>query len=86
MLAIAAFAAWALFAPLSGAVVAIVGELMYAENLFIVRHGKLVTPPATSNILEGVTRTTVIQLAREDLVYTTSPDPLPAKHMIRWTA
>ena len=38
-----------------------------AENLFIVRRGKLITPPPSSNILEGVTRATVLQLAREDL-------------------
>ncbi|NLS77251.1 MAG: branched-chain amino acid transaminase [Chloroflexi bacterium] len=38
-----------------------------AENLFIVRQGKLITPPPSSNILEGVTRATVLQLAREDL-------------------
>ena len=33
------------------------------ENLFIVRDGKLLTPPATSSILTGITRDTVIQLA-----------------------
>ncbi len=38
-----------------------------AENLFIVRGDKLITPPCSCNILEGVTRSTVIQLAREDL-------------------
>ncbi|MBI4715798.1 MAG: branched-chain amino acid transaminase, partial [Nitrospirae bacterium] len=34
------------------------------ENIFIVRRGVLKTPPLTS-ILEGVTRNTVMQLARE---------------------
>lgn len=38
-----------------------------AENLFLVRNGHLVTPPVTANILEGITRETVIQLAREEL-------------------
>jgi branched-chain amino acid aminotransferase len=38
-----------------------------AENFFIVRNGLLVTPPVTDNILEGITRRTVIQLAREEL-------------------
>jgi branched-chain amino acid aminotransferase len=38
-----------------------------AENLFLVRNGQLVTPPVTSNILEGITRETVIELAREEL-------------------
>lgn len=36
-----------------------------AENLFIVRGGGLITPPVTENILEGITRTTVLELARE---------------------
>ncbi len=38
-----------------------------AENIFIVRDGVLITPPVTENILEGITRRTVIQLAREEL-------------------
>ena len=38
-----------------------------AENLFLVRDGKLITPPVTENILEGITRSTIIQLAREEL-------------------
>lgn len=36
-----------------------------AENLFIVRGEELVTPPVTENILEGITRATVLELARE---------------------
>lgn len=35
------------------------------DNLFIVRHGVLKTPPADAGILEGVTRNVVIELARE---------------------
>ena len=38
-----------------------------AMNLFIVRDGKLLTPAVTDNILEGITRRTVIQLAQADL-------------------
>jgi branched-chain amino acid aminotransferase len=38
-----------------------------AENFFLIRGGMLVTPPVTDNILEGITRRTVIQLAREEL-------------------
>lgn len=34
-----------------------------AANLFMVRNGVLVTPPATDNILEGIVRGTVIDLA-----------------------
>ena len=33
------------------------------ENLFIVHGGRLLTPPATSSILTGITRDTVIKLA-----------------------
>ena len=36
------------------------------ENLFIVRDGVIATPPLSSCILEGVTRDTVMTLAREE--------------------
>jgi len=36
-------------------------------NLFMVRSGKLITPPGTDNILEGITRASVIELARNEL-------------------
>ncbi|MEM3484629.1 MAG: branched-chain amino acid transaminase [Candidatus Methanomethyliaceae archaeon] len=35
--------------------------------LAIVRDGKIITPPVTSGILEGITRDTVLRLARETL-------------------
>jgi branched-chain amino acid aminotransferase len=38
-----------------------------AENLFIVRHGVLITPPVTDNVLEGITRRRMLELARNDL-------------------
>jgi branched-chain amino acid aminotransferase len=38
-----------------------------AENLFIVKGGRLVTPPVTDNILEGITRRRLMQIARERL-------------------
>ena len=38
-----------------------------AENFFIVRDGHLVTPPVHSNILEGITRDTVIRIAGEEM-------------------
>jgi branched-chain amino acid aminotransferase len=38
-----------------------------AMNVFMVRDGVLVTPPVTDNILEGITRRTVLELAREEL-------------------
>jgi len=47
-----------------------------AENLFLVRDGRLVTPPVTENILEGITRATVIQLACEELGLDTVERPV----------
>jgi branched-chain amino acid aminotransferase len=38
-----------------------------AMNLFLVRHNKLITPGDTANILEGITRDTVIQIAKNEL-------------------
>lgn len=38
-----------------------------AENLFIVRRGQLITTPVTDDILEGITRATVIELATQEL-------------------
>ena len=35
------------------------------DNLFIVRRGKLLTPPIDAGILEGITRAVVIELAEE---------------------
>jgi branched-chain amino acid aminotransferase len=37
------------------------------ENIFFVLDNKLVTPPSSDNILLGVTRDTVIQLARNEM-------------------
>ncbi len=38
-----------------------------AMNIFMVRNNKAVTPPVTENILEGITRRTVIELLQEEL-------------------
>jgi branched-chain amino acid aminotransferase len=38
-----------------------------AENVFIVRDGVAVTPPVTDNILEGITRRTVLHLLSDEL-------------------
>ncbi len=38
-----------------------------AMNIFMVRDGALVTPPVTDNILEGITRRSIIELARNEL-------------------
>jgi len=36
-------------------------------NIFMLRDGVLVTPPVTENILEGITRRSVMELAKEEL-------------------
>lgn len=36
------------------------------ENIFIVKNGRITTPPLASSILAGITRDTVMTLARED--------------------
>lgn len=36
------------------------------ENLFIVRGGEIITPPVQASILEGITRASIIELAREE--------------------
>ena len=38
-----------------------------AMNVFMVTAGTVITPPITENILEGITRRTAIELAREEL-------------------
>jgi branched-chain amino acid aminotransferase len=35
------------------------------ENVFIVRDGKIFTPPISSSVLEGITRDTVITVAKD---------------------
>ena len=37
------------------------------ENVFLVRKGKLITPVPSDNILEGITRESVMTLARDEL-------------------
>src|SRR6185437_16325810 len=38
-----------------------------AENLFMVRRGTLLTPPISDNVLEGITRATLMELAQSEL-------------------
>jgi len=38
-----------------------------AENIFLLRDGKVFTPPTNDNILEGLTRLAVIELLRKEL-------------------
>jgi len=37
-----------------------------AENIFIVKGAKIITPPLTSGVLEGITRDSVIQIIKEN--------------------
>lgn len=38
-----------------------------AANLFLVRNGAVATPPVTDNILEGITRRSVLDLLRDEI-------------------
>jgi branched-chain amino acid aminotransferase len=38
-----------------------------AMNIFLVKNGRLMTPSIESDILEGITRNTIIELAKEEL-------------------
>jgi branched-chain amino acid aminotransferase len=38
-----------------------------AMNIFMIRDGKLVTSPITANILEGITRDTLVKIAKEQM-------------------
>jgi len=35
------------------------------ENIFVVRHGRILTPPLSSSVLPGVTRMSIVTLAQE---------------------
>ncbi len=37
------------------------------ENIFVIRHGKLITPAPSDNVLEGITAKSVIELAQREL-------------------
>src|SRR5262249_15148364 len=39
-------------------------------NVFMVKGGAVVTPPVTDDVLEGFTRATIIELARDELGHT----------------
>jgi branched-chain amino acid aminotransferase len=47
-----------------------------AMNIFMVRDGVLITPPVTENILEGITRRTVMEMAHDDLGITILERPI----------
>jgi branched-chain amino acid aminotransferase len=47
-----------------------------AMNVFIVRDGVLITPPVTENILEGITRRSVMEIAQTELGLTVVERPI----------
>lgn len=47
-----------------------------AMNVFIVRDGVLITPPVTENILEGITRRSVMEIAQAELGLTVVERPI----------
>lgn len=47
-----------------------------AMNLFMLRDDVLITPPITDNILEGITRRSIIELARQELGLTVIERPV----------
>jgi len=47
-----------------------------AENVFVVRGGVAATPPVSEDILEGITRRTVLQLLQEDLGVAVAERPI----------
>jgi branched-chain amino acid aminotransferase len=46
------------------------------ENIFLILNGRLVTPPASDNILVGITRDSVIKLAKNELGLDTIERPI----------
>ena len=50
------------------------------ENIFMVKNGAIYTPSSGSSILPGITRHSVITLAR-DLGYTVTPRPIPRESL-----
>lgn len=45
-------------------------------NVFMVRDGALFTPPITENVLEGITRDSILELARRELRLTVAERPI----------
>jgi len=51
------------------------------ENLFMFKDGRLVTPPVTSSILVGITRDTVMVLAKNELGIETEERPIDPEEL-----
>lgn len=39
------------------------------DNIFIVKNGKIITPPSTASILAGITRQSIIDIAKEEGIH-----------------
>ncbi|HEX8711562.1 MAG TPA: branched-chain amino acid transaminase [Terracidiphilus sp.] len=46
------------------------------SNIFMVRRGRLITPPVTENVLEGITRNAVMELAERELGFRVAERPI----------
>lgn len=46
------------------------------SNIFMVRKGRLITPPVTENLLEGITRGSVMELAERELSMRVTERPI----------
>ncbi len=46
------------------------------ENFFLIKNGKMSTPPVYNNILMGITRATVIEVAKKELGIETAERPI----------
>jgi branched-chain amino acid aminotransferase len=44
------------------------------ENIFVVKDGRMITPPPAASILEGITRATVMELAADEGIETVERD------------
>ena len=53
-----------------------------AMNIFMVRDGVLITPPVTENVLEGITRKSVITLAKKELGLETLERPMDRTELL----
>jgi branched-chain amino acid aminotransferase len=52
-------------------------------NLFMVREGRLITPPVYENVLEGITRDCVLQLAQRELGLQVIERPIDRSELYR---
>jgi branched-chain amino acid aminotransferase len=39
---------------------------VHGENIFVVKHGRIITPPVSAGALEGITQSSVFTIARDE--------------------